>query len=194
MPECRIDFYYPASRMLLIAVIYFIPQRRFLQFLQGNSFMLSFLIRLNQKIIVSISNFQITNGNESMIFLQALPFECVCTLSGSVVCGSVTPWAIAHQAPLSLGFSRQEHRRGLPFLPPGDLPNPGMEPGSPTLQVDSFLLSCQAIPSAPYPTQTMQSTSDNLIKKSACWRQPFSSPWMEAEMLVHPASCHSTGT
>ena len=45
----------------------------------------------------------------------------------------VIPWTIAHQAPLSMGFSRQEYRRGLPFPPPGDLPDPGMEPASPAL-------------------------------------------------------------
>jgi len=39
-----------------------------------------------------------------------------------------TPWTVAHQAPLSLGFSRQEHRSGLPCPPPGDLPDPGIEP------------------------------------------------------------------
>ena len=44
---------------------------------------------------------------------------------------SVTPWTVAHQAPLSLGFSRQECWSGLPCPPPGKLPHPGMEPGSP---------------------------------------------------------------
>ena len=39
-----------------------------------------------------------------------------------------TPWTIAHQAPLSVGFSRQEHWSGLPFPPPGDSPNRGIEP------------------------------------------------------------------
>ena len=39
-----------------------------------------------------------------------------------------TPWTAAHQAPLSMGFFRQEHWSGLPCPPPGDLPNPGMEP------------------------------------------------------------------
>ena len=42
----------------------------------------------------------------------------------------VTPWTVARQAPLSTGFSRQECWSGLPCPPPGDLPNPGMEPGS----------------------------------------------------------------
>ena len=41
-----------------------------------------------------------------------------------------TPWTVAHQAPLSMGFSRQEYWGGLPCLPPGDLPNPGIEPTS----------------------------------------------------------------
>ena len=50
----------------------------------------------------------------------------------------MTPWAVAHQAPLSMGFSRQEHWSGLPCPPPGDLPNPGIEPRSPTLQADSL--------------------------------------------------------
>ena len=42
----------------------------------------------------------------------------------------VTPWTVAYQAPPSMGFSRQEHWSGLPFPSPGDLPNPGIEPGS----------------------------------------------------------------
>ena len=40
----------------------------------------------------------------------------------------VTPWTVARQRPLSMEFSRQEYWRGLPFLPPGDLPDPGIEP------------------------------------------------------------------
>ena len=42
----------------------------------------------------------------------------------------VAPWAVTHQAPLSMGFSRQEYWSGLPFPSPGDLPDPGIEPGS----------------------------------------------------------------
>ena len=41
-----------------------------------------------------------------------------------------TPWAVAHQAPLSMGFSRQEYQSGLPCPLPEDLPNPGIEPAS----------------------------------------------------------------
>ena len=42
-----------------------------------------------------------------------------------------TLWTIAHQAPLSIGFPRQEYLSGLPFPPPGDLPDPGIKPSSP---------------------------------------------------------------
>ena len=49
-----------------------------------------------------------------------------------------TPWTVARQAPLSMGFSRQEDWSGFPCPPPGDLPNPGMELRSPTLQEDSL--------------------------------------------------------
>ena len=48
------------------------------------------------------------------------------------------PWTLAYQAPLSIEFSRQEHWSGLPFPSPGDLPNPGIEPGSPTLLADAL--------------------------------------------------------
>ena len=48
-----------------------------------------------------------------------------------------TPWTVAYQAPPSMGFSRQECWSGLPFPSPGDLPNPGIKPGSPALQADT---------------------------------------------------------
>ena len=48
------------------------------------------------------------------------------------------PWTVACQAPLSMEFSRQEYWSGLPFPSPGDLPDPGIEPGSPALQADSL--------------------------------------------------------
>ena len=47
-------------------------------------------------------------------------------------------WTVAHQAPPSMGFSSQEHWSGLPFPSPGDLPNPGIEPRSSTLQADAL--------------------------------------------------------
>ena len=49
-----------------------------------------------------------------------------------------TPWNVAYQAPLSMGFSRQEYWSGLPFPSPGDLPNPGIEPRSPSVWADAL--------------------------------------------------------
>ena len=50
----------------------------------------------------------------------------------------VTPWTVAYQASLSMGFSTQEYWSGLPFPAPGDLPNPGIEPRSPALEADAL--------------------------------------------------------
>ena len=68
-------------------------------------------------------------------------FFCITKCGGFVTKSCltlVTPWTVARQAPLSFGFSRQEYLSGLPFSSPGDLPNPGTEPGSLALQADSL--------------------------------------------------------
>ena len=67
---------------------------------------------------------------------------------------SAIPWTVAYQAPPSMGFSRQEYWSGLPFPSPGDLPNPGIEPGSPALETD-------ALPSEPpgKPTENLKDTT-----------------------------------
>ena len=59
-----------------------------------------------------------------------------CVLITQRVRPFATPWALALQAPLSMGFSRQEYWSGLPVPSPGDLPNSGTEPGPPMLQAD----------------------------------------------------------
>ena len=56
-----------------------------------------------------------------------------------------TPWTVAHQAPPSMGFSRQEYWSGLPLPSPGDLPDLGIEPRSPALQADSLLSEASGI-------------------------------------------------
>ena len=56
------------------------------------------------------------------------------------------PMDVAHQAPLSMEFSREEYWSGLPFPSPGDLPDSGIEPMSPASQADSFLLNHQESP------------------------------------------------
>ena len=57
-----------------------------------------------------------------------------------------TPWTVAYQASSSMGFSRQGYWSGLPFPSPGDLPDPGMEAGSPALHADAYPLSHQGSP------------------------------------------------
>ena len=70
-------------------------------------------------------------GTWKRSFLKVFWCDYLCTLiCFSCVQLCVTPWTVAHQAPLSMGFSRQEHWSGLPFPLPGDLPNPGIEPAS----------------------------------------------------------------
>ena len=61
----------------------------------------------------------------------------------------VTPWTVAHQAPLSLGFPRQEYWSGLPLPSPGDLPDPGIEPKSPALLAGGFFTN--RAPGKPFP-------------------------------------------
>ena len=64
---------------------------------------------------------------------------CVLSLSG--MSDSATHWPVAHQAPLPMGFFRQEYWSGFPFPPPGNLPDPGIEPTSPVspaLKADSL--------------------------------------------------------
>ena len=69
-----------------------------------------------------------------------MTFWLECVLIPSVVSDSATPWTADRQAPLSMGFSRQEHWSGLPCPSPGDRPNSGVEP-KPTSQAASSLLS-----------------------------------------------------
>ena len=57
----------------------------------------------------------------------------------------MTPWTVAYQASLSIGFSRQEYWSGLPFPSPGDLPDPGIEPRSPTLEADALTSEVQIV-------------------------------------------------
>ena len=71
------------------------------------------------------------------IFSMLLDTYCA-VLGHSVMSKSATSWTVARQAPLSMEFSSQEYWSGLPCPPPGDLPNPGIEPRSLALQADSL--------------------------------------------------------
>ena len=90
-----------------------------------------------------------------ILYHQATREACACMLSHfSRVRFFVTLWTVACQAPLSMGFSRQEYWSGWPCLPPGDLPDLGIKPASPAaplLQADSLPMSHQGSPGKPEP-------------------------------------------
>ena len=97
---------------------------------------------------------------------------CVLSLSESFA----APWAVARQAPLSMGFSRQEHWSELPRPPPGDLLNPGIELRFPTLQADSLPSESPGKPrvtslEAPSPNTA---TLEFRVSVYAFWGDPFS--------------------
>ena len=81
--------------------------------------------------------------NLYILIYNILPWSidvCVCVCVCGLSCAQLfaTPWTVAHQAHLSMGFPRQEYWSGLTFPPLGDLPHPGIKLSSPALQVDSL--------------------------------------------------------
>ena len=93
----------------------------------------------------SVIKSQDPHQKETETFFFIMMCMCVCMLShfGHVQL-FVTPWTVAHQAPLSMGLSRQEYQSGMPCPPPGDLPDRVLESASPVssaLQADSLPLS-----------------------------------------------------
>ena len=93
-------------------------------------------ISLSQQGLPGLCLFQ--HRQEYLGLLYTLCKETL-LFSRSVVSDSATTWTVAHQAPLSLGFPRQEYWSGLPFPSLGDLPNPGIEPASPALTGGCFI-------------------------------------------------------
>ena len=84
-----------------------------------------------------LSNITKKNGNfcPKQFFSTSFSLctQCVCVLVTQLCPALGNPWTAAHQAPLSMGFSRQEHWNGLLLPSPGDLPDPGIKPRSPVL-------------------------------------------------------------
>ena len=81
----------------------------------------------------------------SRVYMCVCVCVCVCVLLSHVRLFA-TPWAVARQPPLSMGFSRQGYWSELPFPSPEDLPDPGIKPWSPSLRADSYHLSYREIP------------------------------------------------
>ena len=103
----------------------------------------------------------------------------------------VTPWTVAHLASLSIGFSRQEYGCRLPFPPPGDLPDPGVEPMSlvsPALQADSLPAEPLHAPISLLASWTAHSLTNETNSKSLCEsfgsvHKRYSSLWL---WMFHP--------
>ena len=98
---------------------------------------------LSFKLAFSLSSFTFIKSFPSFSLVSAIKVvSSACGAGGGLVAKScltiATPWTVACQALLSMGFSRQEYWSGLPFPSPGDLPNPGIKPRSPAFQVDSL--------------------------------------------------------
>ena len=73
-----------------------------------------------------------------ILFIFKLKYSSGSSLAAKSCPTLATPWTVGRQAPLSMGFSRRQDWSGLPFPSPRDLPNLGIEPGSPALQADSL--------------------------------------------------------
>ena len=106
-----------------------------------------------------------------LLWPSVFPSISVCLLVTQLGPTLVTPCTVAHQASLSMGFSRQEYWSGLPFLTPEDLLDPGIKPWSPALQADSLLYELQgSTTSGSFPMSQLFTSSD----QSTYWRSSFS--------------------
>ena len=87
---------------------------------------------------IQLSHPYMTTGKTIALTRRTFVSKVQTNVSLSRVPLFATPWTVAYQAPLSMEFSRQEYWSGLPFPSPGNLPHPGIEAGSPTLQADAL--------------------------------------------------------
>ena len=92
-----------------------------------------------------------------------------------------TPWTVAYQASLSMGFSRQEYWSGLPFPSPGDLPDPGIKPRSPALQA--------ALPSEPKLLIKSSKVGTEFSEAEACYVPLCLEIQENYSFLLHPKLC-----
>ena len=114
---------------MFIAALFIIPQKL-------ETINMSFSKWVNKKIVVFLNNGILLSVKRSI-----KPQNDTHVNAQSCLTLLLVPWTVARQAPLSMGFSRQEYWSGLPFPPPGDLLDPGIEPVSPVspaLQADSL--------------------------------------------------------
>ena len=131
---------------------------------------------LNRRTLLFIQHSLLLLSPDSPIFpplwqllCSLCPCVCVCVCVCSVMSDSfVTPWTVACQVPLSVGFSRKEYWSGLLFPSPGDLPNPGIEPESPGLAGRFFTTESPGkLPGSMYPDILPWALGINGVQRSA---------------------------
>ena len=106
---------------------------------------------------------------------------------------SETPWTVACQAPPSMGFSRQEYWSGLPYPPPRDLPDPGIEPLSPALAADSSPLCPLRSPSPLFIiTQSHQLSTALILTSAGGLAAGASCLWSHCSLALAPPSNPAT--
>ena len=132
------------------------------------------------------------SANQEIHFFCPSSSFCCCWVAP--LCLLATPWTVAHQAPLSMGFSRQEYWSGLPCPPPGDLPHTGMETTSPALAGGIFTteppgkpifyyslhcvwpLSCVQLFATPWTVAHQAPLSMEFSRQEYCGGLPHSAP------------------
>ena len=105
----------------------------------------------------------------------------------------VTPWTVTHQAPLSMGSSRQEYWSGFPFSSPGDLPDPGIEPRSPILQADYLPPELQGKPLTAY-TCTKSLSMHQIPETVVCHilvKKKIAATQMDIEIIILSEVSHT---
>ena len=107
-------------------------------FMENHRFNKGLVYRQCKEISNSKTNNSITKWPKTWANISSKGMKC--EMLGTQSCLFEIPWTVAHQVPLSMGFSRQEYVTRLPFPSPGDLPNPRIKPRSPTLRADFFTI------------------------------------------------------
>ena len=134
-----------------------------------------------------------SRGNQDYHIISCLCSCLFCSCYQVVSDSFVIPWAVAHQAPLSMGFSRQEYWGRLPRPPAGDLPDPGIEPGSPTVQEDFLPSGPPGKPYNPYLRITLfriQINSVHLLTfRKQCICQCIVFSFRKVSTIAHKVKC-----
>ena len=113
------------------------------------------------------------DDGKTQLIVTAKNVLCCCLVTKLYSSLFATPWTVACQTPLSMGFSRQEHLSGLPFPSPRDLPHPGIESASPAWQLDSLLT-----------TESPGEPQNDLRQSQMSWGQNH--PWLRTTGLRGP--------